>query len=272
MLMNLGATEITAKDIEDFLSGGGAVTPTAENTPAPAPTLQNDGDVNDGDGRAKNEGPSVVQSDDAPVAAQPVTETQAFARRLREATGKARNEERESIAKSLGYESYTKMMEARQEDMLRERGLDPEDITPVVEQLVEQRIATDSRLQDLEAYRQERMKAWATQELAELKTLTNGKISTWEDIPKDVLEAWKTKGSLKAAYLELQGETLITEMRASIASGQSRGSTGHLASPASAPAAGDGKKRPLTSEERAVYKLFNPSVTDEQLSKMTKDV
>ena len=40
-----------------------------------------------------------------------VTKTQAFAKRLRESTDKARNEERESIAKELGYASYKEMKE-----------------------------------------------------------------------------------------------------------------------------------------------------------------
>lgn len=262
MLFGQGANEITLQDIEDFLNGGGAATPAAEE-----PVVQSN------DEGTEQEGSPAAQPNEVPVTTEPpVTETQAFARRLREATGKARSDERESIAKSLGYESYDAMIKAREADMLREKGLDPEDISPVVEQLVEQRIATDSRLQELEAYRQDRMSAWAKQELADLKSLTDGKISAWEDVPKDVLEAWKTKGSLKKAYLELHGETLISELRSGAASEQSRGSTGHLASPAGTPAASNGNKRPLTEDERRVYKLFNPGVTDEQLSKMTKDV
>lgn len=263
MLVNKGANAITIQDIEDFLNGGGAVTPTATEEP-----VSSTGTTTESSPAAQPNGEPVVMELTEPT----VTETQAFARRLREATGKARNDERESIAKSFGYESYDAMVKAREADILREKGLDPEDVSPVVEQIVEQRIATDSRLQELEAYRQDRMSAWAKQELAELTTLTDGKISTWEDVPKDVLEAWKTKGSLKAAYLELRGEMLIREMRTSIASGQSKGSTGHLASPAGAPAASNEGKRPFTEEERRIYKMFNPGVTDEQLSKMTKDV
>ena len=264
MLVNKGANAITIQDIEDFLNGGGAVTPTA---------TENQTVTSNATTTAQTESSPAAQPNGEPVVTEPaVTETQAFARRLREATGRARNDERESIAKSFGYESYDAMVKAREANILREKGLDPEDVSPVVEQIVEQRIATDSRLQELEAYRQDRMSAWAKQELAELKTLTDGKISSWEDVPKDVLEAWKTKGSLKAAYLELRGETLIMEMRTSIASGQSKGSTGHLASPAGAPAASNEGKRPFTEEERRIYKMFNPGVTDEQLSKMTKDV
>ena len=252
-----GANEITIKDIEDFLNGEGAATPAAsegnEGSPATQPNA----------------------SEDAPaqtVEQTPVTETQAFAHRLKEATNKARNEERESIAKSLGYESYADMQAKREAQMLEEKGLDPEDVSPVVEQLVQKRLAEDPRLQELDAYRQERVNAWAKKELAELGELTGGKISKMEDVPKDVIELWKTKGSLKGAYLELHGEKLIREMQTGIASGQNRSTTSHMASPQGTPAPADNSnRRPFTAKEREVYKMFNPDVTDEQLSKMYKE-
>ncbi len=249
-----GADEITIKDIEDFLNGEGAVSPAAkgnESSPATQPDT------------------SEVQSSTEKT---PVTETQVFAHRLKEATSKARNEERESIAKSLGYESYADMQQKREAEMLKENGLDPDDVSPVVEQLVQKRLAEDPRLQELDQYRQARISEWAKKELAELSELTQGKISKLEDVPKDVVELWKTKGTLKGAYLELHGERLIREMQTSIASGQNRSTTGHLTSPQGVSISpGNANKRPLTAEERRVYKLFNPQVTDEQLSKMYKE-
>jgi hypothetical protein len=214
-----------------------------------------------------------ISAEDASNTSVPVTETQAFAHRLKEATSKARNEERESIAKSLGYESYADMQSKREAEMLRDKGFDPEEVSPVVEQLVQKRLAEDPRMQEFDTFRQERVNVWAQQELAGLTELTGGKITKFEDIPTDVIEAWKTKGSLKAAYLEKRGEELIRETRASVASGQSRGSTGHLNSPQGIPAStGDGNRRPFTQQEKDVYKLFNPGVTEEELSKMYKEI
>jgi hypothetical protein len=251
-----GAKELTIEDLENFLNGEGAVSPAAN----------------------VNEGSPVAQpsNEDTPADAAKTstpTETQAFAHRLKEATNKVRAEERESIAKSLGYESYADMQKKREAQMLEEKGLDPEDVSPVVEQLVQKRLAEDPRLLELEGYRQERMNEWAKQELAVLSELTDGKISKLEDIPKDVLEKWKTKGSLKAAYLELHGETLIREIRTGVAGGQNRSTTSHMASPQGTPAPVDNSnRRPFTQKEREVYKLFNPGVTDEQLSKMYKEM
>ena len=252
-----GANEFTIKDIENFLNGEGAVTPAADEGNEGSPATQ----------------PNASEGTPAQAAEQtPVTETQAFAHRLKEATNKARNEERESIAKSLGYESYSDMQKQRETQMLEEKGLNPEDVSPIVEQLVQKRLAEDPRLKEFDSFKQERVSAWAQKELTELKELTDGKISKFEDVPNDVLESWKTKGSLKAAYLELHGETLIREMRAGVASGQNRGSTGHLASPQGAPANTENlNKRPFTAQERDVYRLFNPGVTDEELSKMYKE-
>lgn len=255
--MPQGANEFTMEDIENFLSGDWAATPAAddnESSPEVTPDVSTD---------AGNETPA-----DKP----PVTETQAFAHRLKEATNKARNEERESIAKSLGYESYADMQAKREAEMLRNKGFDPEEVSPIVDEIVKQRLAEDPRMQELDGYKQERMNAWAKKELTELNELTDGKIATMADVPADVLELWKTKGSLKKAYIELHGEELIRQTRTSVVSGQSRGSTSHMNSPqGTPPPAGSANKRPFTAEEKAVYKMFNPDVTDEQLNKMYKD-
>ena len=260
-----GAKEFTIKDIEDFLNGEGAVTPPASNdegSPAAQPDGGNAGQGTDDKG----------QGTDDKGAQPPVTETQAFAHRLKEATTKARNDERESIAKSLGYESYADMQTKREAELLKDKGLDPNEVSPIVEQLVQKRIAEDPRLQELDAYRQERVNAWAKQELAELSELTGGKIAKLADVPKDVIELWKTKGSLKAAYIELNGEKLIREMQTGIANGQNRSTTGHMKSPQGTPAPADNSnKRPFTAKEKEVYKLFNPGVTEEELSKMYKE-
>lgn len=255
-MFRLGANEITIEDIENFLNDDGVATPATEDNDEGSPATQPNG----ADGTASAE------------TTPSVTETQAFAHRLKEATGKARNEERESIAKSLGYESYADMMQKREADLLERNGLDPADVSPVVEQIVQQRLADDPRLRELDGYRQERMNEWAKKELAELNTLTNGKVSKFDDVPKDVLELWKTKGSLKGAYLELHGEQLIREMQTGIAREQNRSTTSHMASPQGTPTPpGNSTRRPFTAKEREVYKLFNPGVTDEQLSKMYKE-
>ena len=76
----------------------------------------------------------------------------------------------------------------------------------------------------------------------------------------------ENKGSLKAAYLELEGEKLITRIR----SEQSKGSTGHLQNPSGGTPC-QNTKRLLTDKEKAVWKQFHPHMTDDELNKMTVD-
>lgn len=249
--VDFGANGPTIKDIEDFLNGidqeASPTSETEENPPAP-------------------------QQDDGKTETSVVNETQAFAHRLKEATTKARTEERNNIAKEFGYESYEEMQRAHEKQMFEARGLDPEEVAPVVEELVQKRLQEDPRLKELDDFRQQKMQTWAKTELAELKTLTGGKIETLNDVPKEVIELWKQKGSLKAAYLELEGEKLIREMQSGIAGEHSRGTVRHLQSPQGAPTPmPTNEKRPYTDKEKAVYKLFNPNVTDDELNKLRKD-
>lgn len=256
-----GVNEITLQDIEDFLNGDGVVSPATEQEENPD-TSEGSTESAEDAGTAE---PATYVDNKEP------TETQAFARRLKEATNKARNEERESIAKNLGYNTYADMVKSREQKMLEEKGYDPEELSPIVEELVAKRLSEDPRMQELDRIKQEQMREWAKHEVEELKELTGGRVSKMEEVPKDVIELWKTKGSLKAAYLELHGEKLIKDMRSGLVSEQSRGSTGHLSEPAGspAPATGDGK-RPLTEREKAVYRLFNPDISDEELNKKRK--
>lgn len=195
-----------------------------------------------------------------------VENTKAFAKRLSEKTEQVRKEEREQIAKSLGYESYDSMMKSKLQDSERkvydEHGLDPDQVAPVVEELVKQRLDNDPRLRELDEIRAQRVKEFGKQELAEITKLTNGEITSLTQIPKEVLDLWKQKGSLKQAYIEIKGEELIMKER----SKQSNGSTAHLASP-NGTGSQPPKTRTLTDQEKNLYKFFNPGVSDDELNK-----
>lgn len=193
-----------------------------------------------------------------------VETTKAFAKRLSEKTEQVRNEERESIAKSLGYESYEDMMKKREAKTIEDKGFDPEEISPLVEELVQNRLNNDPRMKELEKLRAQQVEEFGKKELAEITKLTDGEITSLEQLPSEVLELWKKKGSLKSAYIELEGEKLIMKAR----SAQSKGSTSHLANP-SGVVTPPSNMRPLTAEEKEIWKFFNPSITDEELNKKT---
>lgn len=195
-----------------------------------------------------------------------VSTTKAFAKRLAEEKAKVVNEERENIAKSLGYNSFDELQKSRERKRYEDAGLDPEDVSPIVEQLVNERINNDPRMKELEQYRAQRVQEFGRQELAEISKLTGGKITSLEQLPPEVIDLWKKKGSLKSAYLELKGEELILAAR----SEQSKGSTGHLTQVggnASVPST----KRHLTAEEKKMWQFFNPNMTEEELGKVMVD-
>lgn len=195
-----------------------------------------------------------------------VDTTKAFAHRLKQSTDKARQEEREAIAKQLGYTSYDDLQKSREKKVLEDKGIDPDQASDVINELVQQRLNSDPRLKELEEFKKQRIKEFGEKELAEISKLTNGEITSMSQLPKEVIDLWKTKGSLKAAYLELEGEKLITKMR----SEQSKGSTAHLQS-ASGDSPAPSGKRLLTDKEKQTWKFFNPHMTDEELNKMTVD-
>ena len=242
-----GANEFTVAELELLFNGE-----LEQETPPAA----------EGTGAQTDEGEGKEQK----LAEPEVDKTKAFAKRLKESTDKVRQEEREAIAKSLGYESYEQMIKERETKKLEEKGIDPEQGSEVIDELVKQRIEADPRIKELEEYRKQRVKEFGERELAEINKLTNGEITSLAQLPKEVIDLWKTKGSLKAAYLELEGEKLITKIR----SEQSKGSTGHLQNP-SGGTPGQDTKRLLTDKEKAIWKQFHPHMTDDELNKMTVD-
>lgn len=194
-----------------------------------------------------------------------VETTKAFAKRLAEKSAKAVADEREAIAKKLGYQSYDDMMKQQENKTLTEKGLDPEVVSPVVDELVQKRIDNDPRMKELEELRSQKVKAFAEKELAEITQLTNGEITSLNQLSKEVVDVWKVTGSLKKAYLQVEGENLIAKARAE----QSRGTTSHMNTPSSNNGSIPADQRLLTDKEKAAWRVFYPNITDEELNKKT---
>lgn len=250
---NYGANEFTFEELEELFREDDTQqdTPPATNTTEQTSQTDTTTDVTD------------TSADNTST----VDTTKAFAKRLKESTDKARREERENIAKSLGYQSYEEMQRKREEQLMNDKGLNPEDVQPIVDQIVKERIASDPRMQELETLRAQRVQEFGKRELADITRLTGGEITSLAQLPREVIELWKKKGSLKSAFLELEGEKLVTKIR----SEQSKGSTGHMNVP-SGSSSSSPAERPLTAQEKQMYKYFNPTMTDEVLNKMTVKV
>lgn len=238
-----GANEFTIEELESlFNDENQQATPPAQETTETRP----------------------AEDTSEPVKENDVTTTKAFATRLKESTTKARLEEREAIAKTFGYESYDAMVKARERKTYEEKGLDPDEVSPVVDELVKQRLNDDPRMQELEEFRKQQILEFGKKELAEITRLTGGQVTKFDQLPKSVIDLWQKEGSLKSAYLKIEGERLINNIR----SGQTKGSTEHLGGLNGSPA-GNSNMRPLTEREKQMWRFFNPKITDEELNKKT---
>lgn len=181
------------------------------------------------------------------------------------------NAERKAIAEKMGYTSYEEMLKshaekveaekkAKEEQLIKDKGFDPAEIKAIYEELIK----NDPRMKELEAFRKKQVEEYGLKQLAEITKLTGGAITKLEQLPQNVIDLWAKNGDLKAAYLQLEGEKLIMQARSS----QSKGTTQHLQNPSGTnpppPAT-----RPLTDEEKLVWKQFHPNLTEEELNKKT---
>lgn len=192
-----------------------------------------------------------------------VETTKAFAKRLAERTTKAVADEREAIAHQMGFDSYDSMMKSRERQTLEDQGLDPDQVAPVVDKLVEERLKSNPVMKELNELRAQKLKSYADSQLQELTELTQGKITSLSQVPKNVLELWKTTGSLTDAYMQVCGKDLLIAAR----SEQSRGNTAHMATPDSGNSDAAPNMRHLTAEEKRIWKTAFPKMTQEELDK-----
>ena len=243
-----GANEFTIEELERLFND------EPEQETPPANEEENDAQKED------------VSNDDASKSDNNIETTKAFAKRLKESTDKVRLEERDAIAKTLGYGSYDELIKNQENKALKDKGLDPDEVSPIIEELVKKRIDADPRMQELAELKKQQIEEFGRKELAEITKLTNGEITSLTQLPKEVISRWKEKGSLKAAYLELEGEKLITKMR----SEQSKGSTEHLKSPSGSETT-PSNKRHLSNEEKQTWLFFNPGTSKEDLDKILVD-
>ena len=239
----MSGLEFTAEELEEIF-GGQAEDKSSTST---------------NEGEKEKETPPQEESSKEDAEAKRKEETRAFSKRL--------NEEREKIAKTMGFESYEQMMKSNEDKLIADKGFNPEEVAPLVNELVEKRLQNDPRLKELEGYRKQQAKEFGERELAEISKLTGGEISRLEQLPRDTIEEWKRTGSLKKAFLTTHGEEYITKARAT----SSKGTTSHLHSPAGTPPVAD-DSRPLTSEEKAVWRQFFPGISEEELNKKTTKI
>lgn len=193
-------------------------------------------------------------------------DTAAVSKRINEVRSKTEHETQERIAKDLGYESYSAMLEAKEQKMLREAGLDEDEVSDVVTKLVEKRLSEDPRFKKLQEYEERDKAAFVKKQLNEVNKLSGQNYTSVDQLPPETLELWGKTGNLKQAFLATKGEELIAKG----INKQASGSLDHLATIGSSGTSS--KVRKLTDEEKEFYRSINPDITDEELNKKTTKI
>lgn len=230
------------------------------------PEMENEEDVVDIDVDALfNDEPEETPENNPAPTNDPTPETKAVSKRINEVRAQTERETREAMAKELGYESYNAMKKAKEKKMLEDAGLDEAAVSDVVKKLVDARLADDPRLKKLADIEAAEKNKFVASQLAEINKATGMNFKSLDQLPPETLEVWQKTGNLKQAYFATQGEALLAGKVARAANG----STAHLANPGSA--GGSAKQRPLTDEEKAMWRMVMPDITEEELSKKTTD-
>lgn len=178
--------------------------------------------------------------------------TKSVSKRINEVKAATEKETRDAMAKELGFKNYEDFAKAKEKEMLKNAGVDDEELAPVIQKLVDQRFAEDPRFKRLEEIEANEKARFVKEQLKEINKFAGTTYKDVDELPKDVLGMWEKTGNLKQAYLAIQGETLINRNVAS----KQNGSLAHLANPGEV---GTGNNvRLLTDKEKAIYQMVDP--------------
>lgn len=207
-------------------------------------------------------------TDDKTVEEQEKQEmTKGVSKRINEVRHKTEIETEDRIAKQLGYDSYDALLKSKEKEMLQEAGVDNDEVSAMVEKLVEERLKRDPRLKKLEEIESLEKTKFVEAQLNAINQFSDNKYTSVDELPKEVLSIWEKTGDLKQAYLAVKGEELLLKNKSS----SLNGSTNHLANPGSV--SGSSKTRLLTAEEKEIYRsVLGDFYNEEEISKKTRPI
>ena len=199
-----------------------------------------------------------------------VTQTQAFAKRLSEATKKAKEEAvvetKARIAESFGFDSWESYLEAQQSDTIKGKGYEPEEVLP----LIKEAMKNDPEYLEAMKYKAEKEEMernlWAKNSLEDLNNTYGTAYESVNDLDKGTIELWNKGVDLKKAYAANNVETIVNSRVARETARQ----TGkeHLKEPQNG---SQTSSMELTPQQIKVFKMVNPGVTDEQIREFVKN-
>ena len=200
---------------------------------------------------------TVDQEPTSPV--EPVDQTKAFATRLREEKAKAKQEAKEEIAHSFGYDSWQEYVDNQTNSKLLDKGLDPETVRPVIKDLIK----NDPEYIEAMKYKAEKeeleKELFATNSIQALNTKFGTNFKSVNELDKETIDDWNKGTPLEKAFAANNYSKIIDMAVKKAVSNKDNGKshlttvTGSTEKP---------KTREITKDELAVAKAFG--ITEEQ--------
>ena len=188
------------------------------------------------------------------------TETQAFARRLKEEKAKARLEARQEIAESFGYNSWQEYVDAQTNNKILDKGMDPDAVKDILKDL----IYTNPEYVEAMSYKKEKealeKEIFASNSIKKLNETYGTNYKSVDELDKQTIDAWNAGTPLVNAYAAYNMSTIIDSAVKKAISSRDNGKS-HLNNITGS--SEESKVRVATSDELRVAKAFGFS--EEQL-------
>ena len=137
-----------------------------------------------------------------------VDQTKAFAKRLKEETEKVRLAERENIAKSFGYASWSEYANAQTNNKLLDNGLDPDAVRPLLQDIIK----GDPEYQEAMKYKAEKealeKELFATNSIKALNETFGTAYSSIDELDPETIRLWNAGTPLANAYAAVNWESI----------------------------------------------------------------
>lgn len=182
-----------------------------------------------------------------------VDQTKAFAQRLKEEKAKAKNEARQEIAESFGYNSWQEYVDAQTNNKLLDKGLDPDSVKDVLKDL----IYTNPEYVEAMKYKQEKeeleKEIFASNSLKQLNETYGTNYTSVDQLDKQTIDAWNAGTPLVNAYAAYNMSTIINDAVKKAMATRDSGKS-HLKNVTGS--SEESKTREISQEELKIAKTF----------------
>jgi hypothetical protein len=179
------------------------------------------------------------------------TQTQAFARRLKEEKAKAKLEARQEIAESFGYSNWQEYADAQTNNKILEKGMDPDAVKDILKDL----IYTNPDYVEAMKYKQEKedleKEIFASNSLKQLNETYGTNYTSVDQLDKPTMDAWNAGTPLVNAYAAYNMSTIVDLAVKKAVAGRDNGKS-HLKNVSGS--AEESKAREISQDELGIAK------------------